>query len=186
MADNQNNAVLRQVMDAAYFAAEKHVMQRRKGMAGEPYVNHLLEVAALVANATEEPDVNAVMAGLLHDCIEDVGVTKAELEGRFGSQVAGIVAEVTDDKTLKKEERKRLQVENASKKSASAALVKLADKVSNLRAMLNSPPADWSEERRTKYFAWAKEVVERLPAPNPRLKAEFDELQRRFSVLGAV
>jgi len=69
---------------------------------------------------------------------------------------------------------------------ASAALVKLADKVSNLRAMLNSPPADWSEERRAKYFERAKEVVERLPAPNLILKAELDELQRRFSALWAV
>ncbi len=168
-------------MDAASFAAEKHAMQRRKGVAAEPYINHLLEVAALVANATPEPDVPAIIAALLHDCIEDAGVTKQEIAERFGDEIAGVVVEVTDDKSLRKEERKRLQVVNAPKKSARAALVKLADKISNLRAMLNSPPADWSVERRTQYFIWAKQVVDGLPSPNPMLKAEFDALQERFA-----
>ncbi len=169
------------VLDAAWFAARKHVMQRRKGAIAEPYINHLLEVAALVANATPEPDVTAVIAGLLHDSIEDVGVTKQELEQAFGPEIANVVAEVTDDKSLKKEERKRLQVENAPSKSAHASLVKLADKISNLRAMLNSPPADWNAERIAQYFEWAKQVVDGLPAPNSKLKAEFDALQEQFS-----
>jgi (p)ppGpp synthase/HD superfamily hydrolase len=173
--------MVKMLMDAAYFAADKHATQRRKGVAAEPYINHLLEVAALVSSATPEPDVTTVIAALLHDCIEDAGVTKQELVERFGEEVAAVVAEVTDDKSLKKEERKRLQVVNAPKKSPRAALVKLADKVSNLRAMLNSPPADWSDERRTQYFAWAKEVVEGLPSPNPFLKAEFDALQKRYA-----
>jgi (p)ppGpp synthase/HD superfamily hydrolase len=173
--------MMKMLMDAAYFAAEKHAQQRRKGVAAEPYINHLLEVAALVASTTPEPDVTTVAAALLHDCIEDAGVTKQELVERFGAEVAGVVAEVTDDKSLKKEERKRLQIVNAPKKSARAALVKLADKVSNLRAVLNSPPADWSDERRTQYFAWAKAVVDGLPGANPLLKAEFDALQEQFA-----
>jgi GTP diphosphokinase / guanosine-3',5'-bis(diphosphate) 3'-diphosphatase len=168
------------LMNAAYFAAEKHALQRRKGVAAEPYINHLLEVAALVASATTEPDVPAVIAALLHDCIEDAGVTEQEVAEQFGDEIAGVVAEVTDDKSLRKEERKRLQVANASKKSPRGALVKLADKISNLRAMLNSPPADWSYERRAQYFIWAKQVVDGLPSPNPILKAEFDTLHKRF------
>ena len=172
--------MVKTLVNAAYFAAEKHSQQRRKGVAAEPYINHLLEVAALVANATAEPDVSAVVAALLHDCIEDAGVTKQEIADKFGDEVAGVVSEVTDDKSLKKEERKRLQVVNAPKKSARAALVKLADKISNLRSMLNSPPADWSDERRRQYFIWANQVVAGLPSPNPKLKAEFDALQERF------
>jgi len=174
---------LKTVLNAAYFAAEKHAMQRRKGATAEPYVNHLLEVAALVAHATPEPDLVAVIAALLHDSIEDAGVTGRELLEKFGPEVAGVVAEVTDDKSLKKEERKRLQVVNAPRKSRQAALVKLADKVSNLRAILKSPPEDWSHERITQYFAWAKEVVEGLPEPNPLLKAEFDALQEKFATV---
>jgi (p)ppGpp synthase/HD superfamily hydrolase len=170
-------------MDAAYFAADRHAAQRRKGVAAEPYINHLLEVADLVANATAEPDVPAVIAALLHDCIEDAGVTRQEIAERFGDEIAGVVVELTDDKSLEKEERKRLQVVNAAKKSPRAALVKLADKVSNLRSMLNSPPADWDEERRRQYFIWAKQVVDGLPNPNPILQTEFDALQERFSTL---
>ena len=169
------------LMNAAYFAAEKHAMQRRKGVAAEPYINHLLEVAALVANATAEPDVPAVIAALLHDCIEDAGVTKQEVAERFGAEIADVVAEVTDDKSLPKEQRKRQQVVHAPKKSPRAVLVKMADKISNLRAIVNSPPADWSIERRKQYFTWAKQVVDGLPSPNPSLKAEFDALQKRFA-----
>jgi guanosine-3',5'-bis(diphosphate) 3'-pyrophosphohydrolase len=107
-------------------------------------------------------------------------VTKEELEATFGADVAALVAEVTDDKSLPKAERKRLQVVNAPRKSVRAQLVKLADKISNLRAMRYSPPVDWSLERRKEYFAWAKQVVDGLTAPNPLLKAEFEKISRDF------
>ncbi len=169
-----------QLMNAAFFAAEKHSQQRRKGTAAEPYINHLLEVAALVANALPEPDLNVVLAALLHDTIEDAGVTRAELSERFSPDVADLVAEVTDDKSLEKTERKRLQVVNAPHKSPRAQVIKLADKISNLRGILNSPPADWSSQRKRQYFTWAKQVVDGFTAPNPKLKAEFDATQRKF------
>jgi (p)ppGpp synthase/HD superfamily hydrolase len=177
--------MVKTLMNAAYFAAGKHARQRRKGLAAEPYINHLLEVAALVASATAAPDVTVIVAALLHDCIEDGGVTQQEIAEKFGDEVAAVVAEVTDDKSLSKEERKRLQVANAPHKSSRAALVKLADKISNLRAILDSPPADWSDERRAQYFVWAKEVADGLPSPNPLLKAAFDALQERFAIHGA-
>ena len=163
------------VLSAAHFAAEKHANQKRKGKAGEPYINHLLEVAQLVSSAIPEADTNLVVAALLHDVIEDTGVMKEELVERFGSDVAGLVSEVTDDKSLPKAERKRLQVENAPKKSVRAQAIKLADKISNLRSILASPPADWDLARRQEYFQWAKRVVDGLTAPNPVLKAEFDK-----------
>jgi GTP diphosphokinase / guanosine-3',5'-bis(diphosphate) 3'-diphosphatase len=166
------------ILKAALFAAEKHSGQRRKGTAAEPYVNHLLEVAELVSSTLPEPDTNLVIAALLHDTIEDTGVTKEELVQAFGSDVADLVMEVTDDKSLPKAERKRLQIVNASNISVRAQAIKLADKISNLRAILASPPADWSGERRREYCEWAKQVVDGLTAPNQTLKAEFEWLYR--------
>ncbi len=171
---------VQRVMTAALYAAQKHAGQRRKGAAGEPYINHLIEVAQLVSSALAEPDTNLVMAALLHDSIEDTGVSKDELAQRFGSDVADLVAEVTDDKTLEKRERKRLQVVNAPKKSVRAQALKMADKTSNLRGILTSPPADWSLRRKQEYVAWAKQVVDAFPAPNPILKAEFENTYAQF------
>ena len=171
------------VLKAAHFAAEKHSGQRRKGATAEPYINHPLEVAELVSGALAEPDTNLVIAALLHDTIEDAGVTKEELEQAFGADVAELVAELTDDKTLPKAERKRLQVVNAPKKSVRAAVVKIADKMSNLRGILSSPPTDWSVQRRREYFDWARQVVDALTLPNQKLKAEFDRLYRQVETL---
>jgi guanosine-3',5'-bis(diphosphate) 3'-pyrophosphohydrolase len=170
---------IQRVLSAALFVAEKHAAQRRKGAAAEPYVNHLIEVAELVSTADLEPDTDLVIAALLHDTIEDAGVTEEELRERFGADVAHLVVEVTDDKSLEKEERKRLQIVNAPKKSARAQVIKIADKISNLRAILSSPPVDWTERRKAEYFDWARQVVEGLSAPNPALKAKFDSLMNR-------
>lgn len=135
-----------------------HVHQRRKGIAQEPYINHLLEVASLVTVATGGFDPNLVIAALLHDAIEDQEVPVEIIAREFGKQVADIVMEVADDKSLPKEERKRKQIEAAPKKSRSAKLIKLADKTSNLRTIASSP-AGWSVKRRLDYIAWAKNVV---------------------------
>jgi (p)ppGpp synthase/HD superfamily hydrolase len=143
------------VLRAADMAARWHVHQRRKGVTQEPYINHLLEVASLIAEATGGTDPNLVIAALLHDAIEDQGVTSEMLAGEFGKHVADLVLEVSDDKALPKEERKRKQVENGPKKSREAKLIKLADKTSNLRTIASSPAADWSLERRLEYVEWA-------------------------------
>lgn len=171
------------VLRAAHFAARKHTEQRRKGAAAEPYINHLLEVAELVAGALSEPDTNLVIAALLHDSIEDAGVTREELVQAFGSDVEDLVLEVTDDKSLPRSERKRLQIVNAPKKSVRAQVIKLADKISNLHSMLASPPADWTIQRKRDYFEWAKQVVDGLTAPNLILKQEFERLYRQAGSL---
>jgi (p)ppGpp synthase/HD superfamily hydrolase len=178
-----NLQTAQQVLQAAEFAAQKHAGQRRKGSAAEPYLNHLIEVAHLVSMVLPELDTNLVIAALLHDTIEDTATTKAELENRFGSDVADLVAEVTDDKSLPKAERKRLQIENAPKKSARAQTIKLADKISNLRGILFSPPAHWDFQRKKEYFAWAKCVVDGFTEPNAVLKAEFETTLRQFENL---
>jgi len=167
------------VMRAADAAARWHVNQRRKGSAQEPYINHLLEVARLVAEATDGIIPRVVIAALLHDAIEDQGVTPETIASEFGQNVADIVMEVTDDKTLPKAERKRKQVENAPTKSREAKLIKLADKISNVRAVANSPAPDWSVERRLEYVEWAKSVVAGLRGTSPWLEQQFDEAAKR-------
>ncbi|MGE0455299.1 MAG: HD domain-containing protein [Vicinamibacteria bacterium] len=165
-------------MRALDFAARKHRDQRRKGAAEEPYINHLTEVALLVAEATRGEDPLAVMAALLHDTIEDTETSGDELARAFGAEVAAIVAELTDDKSLPKPERKRLQVQTAAKKSPRARLVKIADKTSNLRSLVASPPVHWDEARKRAYFEWAAQVVEGCRGVSPELEARFDEAHR--------
>jgi (p)ppGpp synthase/HD superfamily hydrolase len=162
------------VLRAADAAARWHVHQRRKGAAEEPYVNHLLEVASLVAEATEGKNPKVVIAALLHDAIEDQEVPRELIAREFGEEVAVLVEEVSDDKQLEKHHRKRMQVETARKKSDDAKRIKLADKTSNLRAITFSPPPDWSVKRRLEYIRWAKEVVSGLRGASPLLEQQFD------------
>ena len=167
------------LMRALDFAARKHRDHRRKGAVAEPYINHLTEVGLLVAEATGGRDHLAVLGALLHDTIEDTATTTEELTATFGAKVAALVAEVTDDKRLPKHERKRLQVEMAPHKSRRAKLIKIADKTSNLRSIIESPPTDWDTARRREYFDWAANVVAGCRGANAQLEAEFDEVFRR-------
>lgn len=162
------------VSRAADFAARRHASQQRKGTAREPYVNHLAEVAALLAETAGEPDAALVAAGWLHDTLEDTPTEREELERLFGSRVAELVAEVTDDKSLPKAERKRRQVETASGKSAGARAIKLADKTSNLRSLTMSPPEGWERQRIADYIAWAEEVIAGCRGTNAALEVLFD------------
>jgi (p)ppGpp synthase/HD superfamily hydrolase len=170
---------LLQFARALDFAARKHADQRRKGPQAEPYLNHLAEVARLVADATDGADTVAVLAALLHDTLEDTDTTHADLEAHFGLEVASVVAEVTDDKSLPKAERKRRQVENAPGRSHRGRLVKLADKTSNLRSLAISPPVGWAYERRLEYFTWAKSVVDGIRGTSPFLESLFDQAWRQ-------
>jgi (p)ppGpp synthase/HD superfamily hydrolase len=165
-------------MARAYdFAARKHILKRRKGEAAEPYMNHLTEVGELVAEVTGG-DVNVVIAAILHDTVEDTQTSLVELEQAFGPAVAALVAEVTDDKSLPKQTRKDLQVEHAAKASRGAQIIKLADKVSNLRSLAASPPAGWPAERIADYVAWAGRVVSGCRSADEGLAARFHEAAR--------
>jgi guanosine-3',5'-bis(diphosphate) 3'-pyrophosphohydrolase len=159
---------------AADYAARQHIAQRRKGSRAEPYVNHVVEVAAMLAEATDGADPVLVMGGLLHDTLEDTDATHEDLAARFGPEVAALVGEVTDDKSLPKDVRKRLQIEKTPGKSTRAKLLKLADKTSNLRGLVDSPPAGWTEERLRDYVVWAAEVVRSCRGLNAKLEAQFD------------
>ena len=168
-----NNDLVR-LAQAADFAARRHVAQRRKGENAEPYINHLTEVAALLTEATGGSDPVLAMGGLLHDTVEDTDATPADLARLFGQEVADLVAEVTDDKSLPQKERKRLQVEHAPHLSPRGKLLKMADKTSNLRGIVQSPPRDWSAERLREYVVWADEVVRSCRGINAALEAQFD------------
>ncbi|MCB1509125.1 MAG: HD domain-containing protein [Hyphomicrobiaceae bacterium] len=164
---------------ALRFAAEAHVDQRRKGNRGEPYINHLIEVAHLVAEATEGEDTTAIAAALLHDSVEDTAVTHTDLATSFGEEIASIVDEVTDDKTMKFAERKALQVERAPNLSPRAKIIKLADKTSNVRSLVQSPP-DWPPDRLRDYVDWSIKVIEGCRGASPYLEARFDEAVAAF------
>ncbi|NKC33898.1 HD domain-containing protein [Falsiroseomonas selenitidurans] len=169
------------LLRAAVFAARVHAGHRRKGDAAEPYVNHVLEVAQILAEHGAPPE--AVLAGLLHDTVEDSDndpepVTHATLVTEFGEAVAGLVAEATDDKSLPKEARKALQVKHAPGRSAAAKMLKLADKISNLRAITASPPANWDHARRVEYVGWAGRVAAGLKGANPTLDRLFETTYR--------
>jgi (p)ppGpp synthase/HD superfamily hydrolase len=168
------NEPLSLIMQAADFAARRHAGQRRKGVAGEPYDNHLLEVAALLAEATGGNDAALVAAALLHDTLEDTATEYEELDARFGPEIAAVVAAVTDDKSLPKAERKRRQIESAPAASARAKLLKIADKTSNVRALVVSPPTNWDVARIVDYIDWAEKVVAGCRGLNGMLERAFD------------
>ena len=114
-------------------------------------------------------------AALLHDTIEDTETTPEELEEQFSAEIRRIVQEVTDDKALPKAERKRLQIEHASELSHRARLVKLADKISNLRDLTLNAPSEWSLQRRRDYFDWAKKVIDKVRGTHKKLERAFDD-----------
>jgi guanosine-3',5'-bis(diphosphate) 3'-pyrophosphohydrolase len=166
------------IFDALRFAAVRHSRQRRKDVDGTPYINHPIAVVDTLWRVGGLRHVPTLVAGILHDTVEDTDTTPQELRCRFGEEVAAIVLEVTDDKVLPKAERKRLQVERAPRGSVPAKCVKLADKICNLRDVTHAPPPNWSLERRREYLDWAERVVAGLRGANRPLEELFDRLLR--------
>ena len=162
------------IIKALEFAARKHRDQRRKDAEASPYINHPIALASVLANEAGVTDVEVICGALLHDTIEDTETTPEELAAAFGPNIRDIVMEVTDDKRLASAERKRLQIEHAAQASPKARLVKLADKICNLRDIASSPPAHWSEERKCAYFDWARAVVDQIRGTHVTLEALFD------------
>ncbi|MEI8395481.1 MAG: HD domain-containing protein [Rhodospirillaceae bacterium] len=160
---------------AVDFAARKHADQRRKGATAEPYINHPIEVARMLAEATDGNDLDLVIAGLLHDILEDTATGRPELEALFGRVVAELVAEVSDDKSLPQAQRKQLQILHTPQKSVRAKLIKIADKTSNIRGIVTGPPVDWTLERKHDYFTWSLAVIVGCRGINSRLESLFDE-----------
>lgn len=170
---------MKKVIEAAHFAAEKHTHQRRKNIEDIPYINHLLEVANLLTSVGKVTDEDILSAALLHDTIEDTGTGKAEILSVFGPDVLNYVLEVTDDKALPKAERKRMQVKHAHSLSEGATLIKLADRISNLRSIAAEAPKGWTVDRQEEYFRWSMEVFEQLPRVNGALEYKLLEVHSK-------
>lgn len=164
------------ILTALEFASKKHKDQRRKDSDSSPYINHPISLANVLCNEGKITDSKVICAALLHDTIEDTETTEDELKSIFGKSITKIVVEVTDDKSLPKKERKLAQIEHAKHASKRAKLVKLADKISNLRDILTSPPADWPLERKREYFDWSRAVIDQVRGTNKKLENIFDEL----------
>ena len=171
---------LARLLDAASFAAFKHRKQRRKDVHTTPYINHPLDVARILTEGGVE-DVEVLMAAILHDTIEDTPTTPEELTERFGERVCGLVLEVTDDKKLDKLERKRLQVVKAPAKSDDAKMIKIADKLANLRDF-KSPPVGWSEARIGAYIQFSEMVARGCVGANEALDRLIRECLDGFSI----
>lgn len=166
------------ILKAFKFTAEKHRDQRRKDAESTPYVNHPIEVAELLWRIGRVRDIKTIIAALLHDVLEDTMTEPREIRDLFGAEVLSLVLEVTDDKKLPKLERKKLQIVHAPGLSLPAKLVKIADKICNVRDVTHSPPREWSNERRMEYLLWTEKVVKGLRGSNEALEAVYDETLR--------
>ncbi|KAK4879309.1 hypothetical protein RN001_007455 [Aquatica leii] len=164
------------------FAAVKHRDQRRLDPEGTPYINHPIGVAYILTNEAKVSDVEVIQAAILHDTVEDTNTTLEEIEEEFGSKVSSIVAEVTDDKTLHRDTRKALQIQHAPTCTFPAKLVKLADKLYNLRDLDRAVPRKWTAYRVQEYFVWSKKVVEGLRGTNKWMEESLDELFKKRNV----
>lgn len=175
----ETHSATHQLISTLAFAADKHKDQRRKGIDASPYINHPIALAHVLAFEGGISDATVLCSAILHDTVEDTATTVDELSEMFGPDVSSIVREVTDDKSLAKDKRKQLQIEHAQHLSRGAKLVKLADKICNLRDLLTSPPPGWSVERKQAYFDWAVAVASGLRGASPALEAVFDSIIRR-------
>jgi guanosine-3',5'-bis(diphosphate) 3'-pyrophosphohydrolase len=166
------------ILKALRFSAEKHTDQRRKDAKSSPYINHPIQVTETLWTIGGVHDATLLLASILHDTIEDTETSPDEIKAEFGEDVLALVLEVTDDKSLPKQVRKQLQVETAPHKTHNAKLLKLADKICNVRDITASPPSDWSLERRQEYLLWTEKVVAGLRGVNEKLESYYDDLLR--------
>lgn len=166
------------VVRALDFAARKHRDQRRKDPYGTPYINHPIALMHVLTEEAGLTDALLLVTAALHDTIEDTETTLEELTRVFGEETAETVLELTDNKSLPKPNRKKRQIEYASRISHAGAVVLLADKICNLRDIAKIPPPDWTLKQKQEFFDWAKEVVDNLPPANKTLEALFEDAYR--------
>lgn len=164
------------LLRAIRFSAEKHNDQRRKDSRSSPYINHPIQVAETLWRVGDVRDPTLLIASILHDTIEDTDTSPDEIKMEFGEDVLALVLEVTDDKSLSEQVRKQRQIETAPHKTQNAKLLKLADKICNVRDLIHSPPPRWSLERQREYLLWSEKVVAGLRGENANLENYYDEL----------
>jgi guanosine-3',5'-bis(diphosphate) 3'-pyrophosphohydrolase len=181
------NKPLAGLFGALRFAAHKHSRQRRKDSDATPYINHPIAVAEVLVRVAGVTDLTTLQAAILHDTLEDTQTTLRELAEHFGQEVRSLVQELTDDRSLPKEERKRLQIEHAPHLSVAAKRIKLADKICNLGDITPTQPADWPMQRKQDYLDWAERVVAGCRGCSVELERHFDAvLKERRQTLETV
>ena len=166
----------KELLSAIQFAAEKHQNQRRKGKDKFPYINHPIQVAHLLSSISEIDDTDILCAAILHDTVEDTDTTQEDIAEYFGDKIAGIVAEVSDDRSLPKPARKQAQIDHGPHLSFEASMVKLADKCCNIEDVITTPPENWDTQRRRAYLDWAKQVVNNIRHKDEKLLKKFKSL----------
>ena len=170
----QTNNIATALLTVLRFAAQKHSRQRRKDSDATPYINHPIAVAEILARVGRVTDLAVLQAAILHDTIEDTETTPEEFGEQFGEEVRLLVQELTDDKRLPKQERKRLQIEHAPHLSAGGKQIKIADKICNVADITPTGPVGWPLERKRDYLDWAEKVVAGCRGCNPQLERRFD------------
>jgi GTP diphosphokinase / guanosine-3',5'-bis(diphosphate) 3'-diphosphatase len=170
------------ISEALTFAAERHKDQSRKGVGNVPYINHPVAVLKLLSKFGEK-DTDLLISALLHDVVEDTTKNEQEIKDlsniilkNFGETVLLTVLEVSDNKSLPVEERKRLQIIHSPKLSDRAKKLKIADKICNILDIKNNPPINWPLERKLRYLDWAKQVVLGARGLNKKLDQYFDQV----------
>ena len=174
MKEKSSGLVL--VFEALRYAAEKHKNQRRKGSEDTPYINHPIAVAYYLSSYAHIQDPHILAAAILHDTLEDTDATPEEIKEIFGSKVLKLVQEVTDDKTLPKNTRRRQQEKTVDQRSHGAKLIRIADKISNVYDLFHTPPAGWDPETRIEYLDWTERVINKIKGVNPSLENMYDEM----------
>jgi guanosine-3',5'-bis(diphosphate) 3'-pyrophosphohydrolase len=167
------------MLDALAYSAARHRHQRRKGRLASPYINHPIEVALIIAREGGVTTAPVLTAALLHDTIEDTDTTAAELAERFGAEVASIVLEVSDEPALPKAEQRRRQEAGAADLSHGARIIRIADKVANVRDLVDDPPSTWGVRLRREYLEWTKRVVDRCRGTSEGLERAYDDAYER-------
>jgi len=163
------------VRRADQFAERAHTGQYRKGRPGAakvPYIEHPRAVARILHDEAGITDPVMLQAALLHDTMEDCGVSHENLVAEFGHDVADVVQELTNDADTPPGGKLAMQLSHAKKMSARAAAVKTADKAANLRDLLAAPP-DWAADRMRQYYDDANAVVAAMAQPHPVLQEIF-------------
>ncbi len=179
MEDNEVGLLL----SAMKIAARQHSSQRRKDQAQSPYINHPILVLNTLWEIGGVRDVEVLVAALLHDTLEDTVEPGTEVETKlkneisreFGEKVLDLVEKVSDDKRELKKDRKQHQIEHASGLPYKAKLIKLADKINNIKDVIENPPGTWGDQRKMEYLQWAEKVVAGLRGVNASLEQKFDE-----------
>ena len=170
---NRNLSLI--LIDALNFAAEKHQYQRRNGYDRLPYINHLIKVVKTMMEVAQVTDEVILLAAILHDVIEDTDLTEEALAYRFNPKTAAIVRELSDDMTLEHAKRKQLQIVRAKGLSKAARMIRIADKVCNMRDLMSYPMIEWSVEKKRAYVKNSIQVVDEIRGTNAALENWFDE-----------